>query len=151
MKTVIAYISNHHGNTKKIVEKIAQENNIKLVDILKEKTFDFSEYENIGFASGIAFGKYYPQIIDFIEKELPTGKNVFFIHTAGSPNEKQADSVKAIAEKKGCKVLGCFCCKGFDTFGPFKFIGGINKSHPTEDEIIQAAEFYKKSVQNKKI
>ena len=31
---------------------------------------------------------------------------------------------------------------GFDTFGPFKLVGGIAKGHPDEDEIRGAVEFY---------
>nr|WP_330379432.1 hypothetical protein [Butyrivibrio sp. AE2032] len=33
--------------------------------------------------------------------------------------------------------------KGYDTYGPFKLVGGIQKGHPTEDEIAEAVEFYK--------
>ena len=32
--------------------------------------------------------------------------------------------------------------RGFDTFGPFKLIGGIAKGHPTQSEIDGAVEFY---------
>jgi hypothetical protein len=30
----------------------------------------------------------------------------------------------------------------FDTFGPFKLIGGLKKGHPTEEEIQGAVDFY---------
>ena len=33
-------------------------------------------------------------------------------------------------------------CLGYDTFGPFKLVGGIAKGHPTEAEIKGAVEFY---------
>ena len=32
---------------------------------------------------------------------------------------------------------------GFDTFGPFKLVGGLQKGHPTEEELQGAIEFYK--------
>jgi len=35
-----------------------------------------------------------------------------------------------------------FSCKGFDTFGPFKLIGGVSKGHPDEKDIAAAIEFY---------
>ena len=31
---------------------------------------------------------------------------------------------------------------GFDTYGPFKIIGGLKKGHPTEKEIQDAVVFY---------
>lgn len=43
---------------------------------------------------------------------------------------------------KQCRELGAYQCLGFDTFGPFKLIGGIAKGHPNEDEIAAAVSFY---------
>ena len=48
-----------------------------------------------------------------------------------------------IAEEKRCRELGSYHCQGFDTFGPFKLLGGIAKGHPTEEEIRGAAAFYR--------
>ena len=39
--------------------------------------------------------------------------------------------------------LGAYHCLGFDTFGPFKLVGGIAKGHPTEEEIAGATKFYR--------
>ncbi|MCR5649681.1 MAG: hypothetical protein K6F86_00695 [Lachnospiraceae bacterium] len=36
-----------------------------------------------------------------------------------------------------------FLCKGFDTYEPFKFVGGIQKGHPDEEELEAAVDFYK--------
>ena len=49
---------------------------------------------------------------------------------------------KAIAQARRCENLGAYYCKGFDTYGPFKLIGGIAKGHPTEEEIEGAVRFY---------
>ena len=53
-----------------------------------------------------------------------------------------------IAAQKNCPVLGEFSCKGFDTFGPFKLVGGIAKGHPDEQDLSNARRFYR-DVQNK--
>lgn len=142
MKTVIVYASTHHGNTKKLLEAIAERNDVDLVDVIANARYDLSSYDRIGIASGIAFGKYYPQMLKFLEGNLPEGKDVFYIHTAGDPRESHADSAKSISAGRNCRSLGVYYCKGFDTFGPFKLIGGINKHHPDEDEIKQAVQFY---------
>jgi len=141
MKAAIVYASNHHLNTKKVVDAIAKQTDIKLIDACTEESSDLSHYEVIGFASGIIFSKYYPQILNYAEENLPDSKKVFFIHTAGDPRENQNAGIKAITEKKGCEYLGTYCCKGFDTYGPFKLIGGINKSRPNEDDIAGAVAF----------
>ena len=51
--------------------------------------------------------------------------------------------IREIAEKKHCRELGAYHCLGFDTFGPFKLVGGIAKGHPTEEEIAGATKFYR--------
>ena len=144
MKTVIIYASLHHGNTKKIAEAIAAENEVALFDILSKDKTELADFDTIGIASGIAYGKYYPQMIKFVENNLPEGKKVFFIHTAGSPRENHNAAVKAIAEAKGCECLGTYFCKGFDTYGPFKLVGGIAKGHPDSAEIQGAIDFFAK-------
>lgn len=52
MKAAIIYASVHHENTKKVVEAIAGENVVDLIDATKEKERDLSGYDLIGFASG---------------------------------------------------------------------------------------------------
>ncbi|MFR4251263.1 MAG: flavodoxin domain-containing protein [Christensenellales bacterium] len=142
MKTVIVYASRHHGNTKKLVEAIAKAHAVDVIDADLQQTADLKNYDRIGFASGVAFGKYYPPLLTFMEKNLPAGKEVFFLHTAGDPKEKHNAAAKNLAEEKDCTILGTYCCKGYDTFGLFKLIGGINKRHPKPDEIAAAVRFF---------
>lgn len=142
MKIAIVYVSTHHGNTKKLIDAITSINDVDLIDGISQKDFDLSKYDCIGFASGIAFGKYYPQMLSFIENNLPEGKKVFFIHTAGAPRENHNGAAKAISDKRNCKCLGTYFCKGYDTYGPFKFIGGINKGRPNNEDIQGALRFF---------
>lgn len=68
---------------------------------------------------------------------------VFFIATAGNPIEHNFKSIAEVVKEKNCKEVGRFQCKGFDTFGPFKIIGGLQKGHPDEEDLKAAVEFYK--------
>lgn len=142
MKTVIIYTSLHQGNTKRVVESIALNNNVDIIDILKNKDADVSEYDCIGIASGIAYGKYYPQMLEYLSKKMPKGKPVFFIHTAGDPREKHCAAAKSITDSQGCPYLGTYHCKGYDTYGPWKLIGGINKNRPNSTDFSNAQTFY---------
>jgi len=142
MKTVIVYSSIHHENTKKLAEAIAKSGDADLINAVNTEKADLTGYDRIGFASGIYYGKYHKSILEFAEKNLPNGKNIFYMHTAGDPHENQNAAIKAIAESKGCRSLGTYFCRGFDSFGPFKLVGGINKNHPDEKEISDAVTFY---------
>ena len=85
MKTAIVYFSTHHGNTKKLVEAIAEKNEVTLIDVTSDKKVDLTEFDRIGFASGIYFSSFSKQILSFAEENLPEGKEVFFINTCGNP------------------------------------------------------------------
>lgn len=143
MKAVIIYASMHLGNTKKIVDAIAQECDVELVDATKVNEKDLEGYDLIGFASGIFYSKYHQQVLDFANINLPTDKNVFFIATAGNPIDFNFHTIAEIAKEKSCNEVGRFQCKGYDTFGPFKLVGGIQKGHPDEEELREAVEFFK--------
>ena len=132
MRKAIVYASVHHGNTEKLVKGIAEECQVDLIDAVKQPDVDLSSYDMIGFASGIYFSKFHQSILGFAEKNLPDDKKVFLICTyGGSANYK---SIEQILDEKRSKVIGKFGCKGYDTFGPFKLVGGIAKGHPDEEE-----------------
>ena len=143
MKTCIIYYSQHHGNTKKLLDAIkVADPDVELVDAVSKREMELGGYDRIGFASGIYFSKFAEQVLNFAKINLPAHKDVFFIATAGGPAKNLFSSIEEITEDKHCKVLGKYLCKGYDTFGPFKLVGGIQKGHPTEDEIKAAVEFY---------
>lgn len=142
MSTAVVYYSKHHGNTKKLLNAIAEKEALPLIDASVRPAADLSPYDCIGFASGIYFGSFARQVLAFAESHLPEGKDVFYIYTHGASGGNFLKAIREIAKKKGCKELGAYGCRGFDTFGPFKLVGGIAKGHPTEEEIKGAAAFY---------
>ncbi|MBR6543319.1 MAG: hypothetical protein IKT73_08960 [Anaerotignum sp.] len=78
-KGVIVYASTHHGNTKKLAEAIADSCEVALIDAEQVWQADLTEYDLIGFASGIDFGKFYPSVERFLQENLPKDKKVFFL------------------------------------------------------------------------
>ena len=144
MSTCIFYYSKHHGNTKKLLDAIkAADPEVVLIDSTEKHEADLNGYDRIGFASGVYYSKFAEQVLTFAKVNLPAQKDVFYLATAGNPIKLNFNSIAEIAKDKQCNELGRFQCKGFDTFGPFKLVGGIQKGHPTEDEIAEAVEFYK--------
>ena len=147
MKSVIVYYSKHHGNTKKLLDKIAAECGADLIDATEVNQADLSGYDLIGFASGIYYSKFQKSVLDFAEQNLPEGKRVFFIYTCGSMRKGYTDLIEQTVRAKNADIEGTYCCKGYDTFGPFKLVGGIAKGHPDDGEIAGAVEFFKKTAQ----
>ena len=143
-KTVIVYASKHHGNTFKLIKAISDKYEIEIIDAMKETHVDLQEYDIVGFASGIDFGKFYLEIENFARENLPFQKEVFFLYTCAMDREGFTDSIKEIALEKDAVILGEYGCRGYNTYGPWKLIGGMNKSHPTENEMQECVNFYEK-------
>lgn len=144
MKVLIVYHSEHHGNTKKLVEAIAGQGDVTLLNASENSNLNWSDYDLIGFASGIFYQKFHKDILDSAEKNLPIGKKVFFLYTCGVKRNSYTDAIRQIAEAKKAQIVGSYGCLGFDTFGPFKLVGGIAKGHPDDKDMSDALNFYHK-------
>ena len=144
MKTAVCYYSRHHGNTLKVLEAMAQEGEMDLIDVTTRQLVRLEEYDCIGFASGIYGFEMQQAVVEFARQYLPAGKPVFFVYTFGGARGTGAKALAAIAKEKGCPVLGEFGCKGYDTFGPFKLVGGIAKGHPDQKDLAAARAFYRR-------
>ncbi len=151
MKTLIIYISIHHGNTEKIAKEIAEVLDAKLLKPWEVNEDNLSEYDLIGFGSGVYFGKHHKSLLSLIDR-LPEAENrkTFIFSTSGMRNgiaqrpHGSSDFNQLLKEKllqKDFDLIGEFSCRGFDTYGPFKFIGGISKGRPNKEDLGKARKF----------
>lgn len=142
MKAAIVYHSEHHGNTKSILDAIALQFDVELIRA-DDGVRELPGYDLVGFASGIYFSKFHASVMDFAREVSMQGRNVFLMFTSGLDNDKFADIMRRILSDGGADVLGTFSCRGLDTFGPFKLFGGISKGHPNDSDRRAAVEFYR--------
>lgn len=140
MKTAVVYYSRHHANTKKLIDALGKD--VTTIDAAQVKEADLSAYDAVGFASGIYYSKFHKTVLEFARKNLPEGKPVFFLYTYGAEKTGYTKAISEAVAVHHAKVLGEYGCLGFNTFGPFKLIGGIAKGHPADGEIAAAAKFY---------
>ena len=145
MKSLIVYDSRHHGNTEKLVRHLADRYGITLVDAQSALTLADEAYDLIGFASGMDFGKFYPTVTA-LAQTLPPGKRVYALYTCARDQAKYGLEIEEIAGQRQCRYLGKYGCKGYNTYGPLKILGGMNKGHPDEAELSGACTFYERIV-----
>jgi flavodoxin len=145
MKILIVYESIHHNNTKKIGKAMAECLNAELIKSDDVNVNNLMDYDLIGFGSGIYYGKFNKNILDLIDKlpNLPN-KKAFVFFTSGQGKIEYNNPIEQKLKEKDFKVIGSFACKGYDTFGPFKLIGGISKGRPNNNDIQKAKEFAEK-------
>ena len=142
MKVLIIYHSEHHDNTKKLVEAIARQGDVTLLNASENSNLNWSDYELMGFVCGMYYQKFDKEVLDSGEKNLPDSKKVFFLYTCGVKRNSYTDAIRQIAEAKKARIVGSYGCLGFDTFGPFKLIGGIAKGRPNDEDISKATSFF---------
>ena len=143
MKTVIIYGSRHHGNTKKVCDRIATECGAELVEAVSvDESFRWEDYELIGFASGIAYGRFYDDVVRAAQK-VPKSKKVFFLYTCARNDKDFSSGIQKTVSDRGSDCIGSYGCRGYNTYGPLKLIGGMNKNNPSEDELKGAVDFVK--------
>lgn len=142
MKTAICYYSRHHGNTLSVLDAMTEDSDVDLIDVTARMAVRLDQYDRIGFASGIYFSKFSPVVVNFARQYLPEGREVFFVYTYGAPKVSLPGNITAAVKEKGCRILGQFGCRGYDTFGPFKLIGGLAKGHPDAQDLKKAKQFF---------
>lgn len=144
MKTAIIYYSKHHENTKKLLDAIKKgsKDEIDLIEAASAQGTDLAMYDRIGFASGIYYSKFDKRVLQYAKDHTPDGKDVFFVYTYGTKKPGYTKAIRTALEGKKVNILGEYGCLGFNTFGPFKLIGGMAKNHPDQSEIQGAVSFY---------
>lgn len=142
MKTLLIYKSIHHGNTEKIAKVMANTLESELLDLKDANTDLIEEYDLIGFGSGIYHNKPHKELIKFIDNlDTVKSKKAFVFTTSGRGIIGYNDLLKKKLSQKGFEIIGDFSCKGFDTWGPFKLFGGLNKGKPDEKDLKNVKKF----------
>ena len=149
MKTAIVCVSVHHGNTWRVASAMAEPLGIeplepRNVDINSLLTLDL-----IGFGSGIYFGGHHRSLLAFVDR-LPfvAGKKAFIFSTSGARNGivqlPWCDYNRALSRKlhkKGFETIGEFSCRGLDTSGPWRLLGGFGRGRPSTEDLQSARDF----------
>jgi len=144
MKTLVVCVSWHHGNTKKIADEIAAVLHAEVIRPGDANVEALADFDLNGFGAGIDHGKHYKGLLKWVDTLPVLDKNAFVFSTRGAPrlgSYHQVLNNKLV--EKGFTIVGEFSCRGFDTNGPLRFIGGIAKGRPNEQDLQHARAFAK--------
>lgn len=144
MKSLIVCTSKSHGNTRRVADRMADVLGAEVVEPESVDPETIYQYDLVGFGSGIYYMAVDERLRNLIRR-LPTVDHVraFTFFTSGARSVPLLDYNKPVRkhlEAKGFEVIGSFSCRGFDTVGPFGFIGGINRGRPDDRDLDRAAE-----------
>ena len=153
MRSILIVISIHHNNTLKIAKEIAKILDSSIKNPSQVKSEEIQDYDLIGFGSGIYGANHHESLFELVDK-IPqvNNKKAFLFSTAALTNKKKVindhSKLREKLESKGYMILDDFQCKGFNTNSFMKYLGGMNKGRPNDDDLRHAEEFAKKLKQN---
>ena len=164
MKSLIVVYSYHHNNTQKVAQAMAKVLDAQVKSPQQTVLEELSQYDLVGFGSGIDSGKNYKELLDFADA-LPqvTEKKAFIFSTCGAPMKfmeldkteftryvaKNHSSLREKLQSKGYMIVDEFSCAGFNTNSYNKLFGGINKGRPNAEDLKHAEEFAQNLKQNR--
>ena len=157
MKSLIVVFSYHHKNTQKVAEVMAKVLDAQVKSPQQTVPEELSQYDLVGFGSGIYRGQHHESLIDLANK-LPqvTNKKAFVFSTSGMPigtsgqqrleeyTRKCHTTLKETLQSKGYMIVGEFSCAGFNTNKFLKYFGGLNKGRPNAEDLKHAEAFAEK-------
>ena len=145
MSALIVCRSRSHGNTAKVARVIADVLGAEIVEPTHVSPLSITDYDLVGFGSGIYSLSFDPELRRFAASlSSADGKRAFIFATSGSGRIIELPVRTPIAkliESAGYRMVGTFCCPGFDTWLPLRLVGGLNKGRPNEDDLEEAREF----------
>jgi len=150
MKSLIIYVSDYKKNTEKIAEIFAEKLNAELVNIKDVNNIDITNYNLIGFGSGVYNESISPKLYKFADKFNLQDKDVFVFSTSGAGMKYYNNSLIKNLISKGAINKGSFACKGsfiasdFTDNKIFKFASRFSKGHPNEKDYREAVKFIEK-------
>ena len=146
MKSLLVLYSYHHNNTEKIANVLSRVLDAQIKSPKEIDPEELQEYDLLGFGSGIDSDKHYQVLLDFADT-LPqlADKNAIIFSTSALTGEKKRvkdhSALREILQSKGCRIVGEFQCRGFNTNSFLRFFGGMNKGRPNAEDIKRAEEF----------
>lgn len=145
MKAIVICTSVAHGQTRKLADAIAPVLDAHVVTPDEIDATDLAQYDVVGFGSGIYNLNFHKDLRAFVER-LPDGQTgaAFVFATSGLPENGLFRYTRALTRKieaKGYDVVDTFSTRGWDTYGPFKLVGGIRKGHPDAADLDAARDW----------
>jgi len=145
-RVLLIVYSYHHNNTLAVARNISAILNAEIKTPQEIEPDSLSDYDLIGFGSGIYSAKHHDTLLSLADTLPPVSqKPAFLFSTAALTGEsKTRNDHRHLREKleyKGYSIIGEFSCKGFNTNSFLKFFGGMNRGRPNDQDLKNADEF----------
>jgi flavodoxin len=146
MRIAIVHVSVHHHNTAKVATAMADAVGAELLTVSEATERPSDRWDLVGLGSGIFFGSHHKSLLRLADRWEGLPENCFLFSTAGLPSLQWFwhRSLQRILHRRLKVILGDACFPGWDTVGPLRWIGGIQRGRPNAQDLAHAAAFAKR-------
>ena len=130
MKTAICYLSCHHGNTRKVVEAMAEAGGADLIDVRTRQMVRLEEYDRVGFASGIYGFETHRALIAFAGSICPRANRYFSSTPMAAQRAKARKRCARSPGKRAARCWGSFPAKATTPLVPSSWWVALPRDGP---------------------
>jgi len=143
LKTAIIHLSIHHHNTQAVAQAMGELIGARVMTVDEAKLEDLRDCTMVGLGSGIFFSSHHRALLRFAREHPTLPPRVFLFTTAGLPSLHWFwhRALRTIVRQRGIEILGEAGYPGWDTVGPLRWIGGIQRGHPNAYDLDRARNF----------
>lgn len=146
MGSLLICASKHHGNTRRIADRIAGVVDARVVTPGEVTAEEIDAADLVGFGSGVYWMSFDGALLDLVRSLPQKERGAAFVYaTSGMPEtplRRYTSGLQSLLSERGFQVADeVFHCRGLDTMGPIALIGGMNRGRPDEQDFADAEEF----------
>lgn len=151
LRSLVVVSSYHHHNTEKVARAMAEVLGAEVKETKDVRPGELTRYDLVGFGSGIYSDAPHPELLALAQASPAVrGTAAFLFCTMGAPmggaegDEYAAKCnarLKELLEGTGYRVLGEFHCVGWNTNSFLKWVGGMHRGRPNEQDLELARKF----------
>jgi flavodoxin len=148
LKNAIIHVSIHHHNTQAVARAMGEAVGAQVMTVDEAKNHDLADYDLVGLGSGIFFSSHHRSLLRLVREHERLPARAFLFSTAGLPwlGWLWHRTLREIVRKKQIEIVSEACYPGWDTVGPLRWIGGIQRGHPNARDLERARQFAKNVV-----
>jgi hypothetical protein len=143
LRAAIIHVSIHHHNTAKIADAMAMSIGAECLTVAQAMERSSEDWDLVGLGSGIFFGSHHRSLLKFADRWQHPPTATFLFSTAGLPSLGWFwhRSLRSILTRQQIPIVDEACFPGWDTVGPLRWIGGIQRGRPNQRDLARAASF----------
>ncbi|KXP14918.1 flavodoxin domain-containing protein [Tsukamurella pseudospumae] len=146
MSAMLICASTHHGNTRKVADRIGGVLGAAVVTPAEVTAEQIDAADLIGFGSGVYWMSFDPALVELV-RSLPVRQRgaAFVYATSGLPETPLRRYTRSLADLLGGRGFRVdpevYHCRGWDTMGPFGLVGGMNRGRPSDADLAAAEDY----------